>query len=60
MASSRAVPFDKRGSYAVLTAEGLSRLQAAAPLHVEGVRRHFVDLLGRRQLRSSAPPSTTS
>ena len=43
-------PFDKRGSYAVLTAEGLTRLQAAAPLHVEGVRRHFVDLLDRRQL----------
>jgi len=43
-------PFDKRGSYAVLTAEGLTRLRAAAPLHVEGVRRHFVDLLERRQL----------
>lgn len=43
-------PVDKRGSYAVLTAEGLCRLEAAAPLHVEGVRRHFVGLLDRRQL----------
>jgi len=43
-------PADKRGSYAVLTTEGLTRLQAAAPLHVEGVRRHFVDLLDRREL----------
>jgi DNA-binding MarR family transcriptional regulator len=43
-------PFDKRGSYAVLTGDGLARLEAAAPLHVEGVRRHFVDLLDRRQL----------
>ena len=43
-------PFDKRGSYAVLTGAGQARLEAAAPLHVEGVRRHFVDLLGRQQL----------
>ena len=48
-------PFDKRGSYAVLTGDGLARLEAAAPLHVEGVRRHFVDLLDRRQLDVLGP-----
>ena len=50
-------PFDKRGSYAVLTGDGLARLEAAAPLHVEGVRRHFVDLLDRRQLDVLGPRS---
>jgi DNA-binding MarR family transcriptional regulator len=38
-------PDDRRGAYAVLTDEGLRRLEDAAPTHVEGVRRHLVDLL---------------
>jgi DNA-binding MarR family transcriptional regulator len=40
-------PADARGTYTVLTAEGLQRLRAAAPLHLAGVRenwlRHFSD-----------------
>jgi DNA-binding MarR family transcriptional regulator len=43
-------PFDKRGTFAVLTDMGFARLEAAAPAHVRGVRRHFVDLLDQRQL----------
>jgi DNA-binding MarR family transcriptional regulator len=43
-------PTDRRGAFAVLTAAGRSRLEAAAPDHVEQVRRHFVDRLNRRQL----------
>jgi DNA-binding MarR family transcriptional regulator len=43
-------PFDKRGTFAVLTNMGFARLEAAAPAHVRGVRRHFLDLLDERQL----------
>ncbi len=41
---------DRRGAHAVLTDAGARRLATAAPDHVHGVRAHFVDLLGRRQL----------
>lgn len=37
---------DRRGSFAVLTDHGWQALVAAAPDHVAGVRRHFVDVLG--------------
>ena len=46
----RQCPSDRRGSNAVLTAEGLRRLEAAAVTHVRGVRAHFVDQLSGRQL----------
>ena len=46
----RQCPSDRRGSNAVLTPEGLGRLDAAAPTHVRGVRVHFVDQLTERQL----------
>lgn len=36
---------DRRGSFAVLTDHGWSTLVAAAPVHVESVRRHLVDVL---------------
>lgn len=36
---------DRRGQLAVLTNAGMKALVAAAPDHVEGVRKHFVDLL---------------
>ncbi|MEV6107727.1 MarR family winged helix-turn-helix transcriptional regulator [Streptomyces sp. NPDC051940] len=36
---------DGRGAVVVLTGEGLRTLRAAAPRHVESVRRHFIDLL---------------
>ena len=35
---------DGRGVEAVLTGDGFARLKAAAPVHVEGVRRFLVDL----------------
>nr|WP_255450115.1 MarR family transcriptional regulator [Skermania sp. ID1734] len=41
---------DGRGVLAHLTDEGRRRLEEAAPTHVEGVRRHFIDLLDTRQL----------
>ena len=36
---------DGRGVFAVLTDLGFTRLQAAAPDHLQSVREHFVDLL---------------
>jgi DNA-binding MarR family transcriptional regulator len=41
---------DARGATVVLTAAGLRSIQAAAPLHVESVRRHFLDHLTREQI----------
>ena len=36
---------DRRGYFAVLTAEGWRTIVATAPIHVESVRRHLVDVL---------------
>lgn len=43
-------PTDRRGALAVLTDEGFSQLAAAAPGHVEGVRRHLFDRLTPEQV----------
>jgi len=50
----RQCPSDRRGSNAVLTAEGSRRLAAAAPTHVRGVREHFIDQLSDRQITDLA------
>jgi DNA-binding MarR family transcriptional regulator len=42
---------DRRVTLAVLTPSGRSTLEAAAPVHVEGVRRNFLDHLSPTQLR---------
>jgi DNA-binding MarR family transcriptional regulator len=41
---------DGRGQLAVLTDEGFAALQAAAPVHVEGVRTHLFDQLTPEQV----------
>jgi DNA-binding MarR family transcriptional regulator len=41
---------DKRGTFAVLTAQGMDTIRRVAPHHVETVRRHFVDRLTPCQL----------
>src|ERR1700742_576435 len=41
---------DKRGTFAVLTGEGMATIERVAPDHVENVRRHFIDRLSPRQL----------
>ncbi len=43
-------PTDRRGALAALTPAGRARLEAAAPDHVEQVRRNFVERLTREQL----------
>jgi DNA-binding MarR family transcriptional regulator len=41
---------DGRGQLAVLTDEGFAALEAAAPIHVEGVRSHLFDQLTPEQV----------
>ncbi|MEU9300340.1 MarR family winged helix-turn-helix transcriptional regulator [Streptomyces sp. NPDC048269] len=48
------VPADARGAEVVLTGPGLSMITSAAPLHVESVRRHLIDILTPEQLRTLA------
>jgi DNA-binding MarR family transcriptional regulator len=43
-------PSDRRGAYAQLTDEGYAVLAAAAPSHVESVRRHVFDLLSPEEV----------
>lgn len=51
-------PGDARGAVIVLTDGGLRAIEAAAPDHVESVRRHFVDLLTPEQLDALTAIST--
>ncbi|MGW5344363.1 MarR family transcriptional regulator [Streptomyces sp. HUAS TT3] len=48
------VATDGRGAEVVLTPFGVDTITTAAPLHVESVRRHLVDVLTPEQLRTFA------
>ncbi|ATL25416.1 MarR family winged helix-turn-helix transcriptional regulator [Streptomyces formicae] len=50
---------DGRGAVVVLTDDGLRTLEAAAPPHVESVRRHFIDLLTPEQIEAFAGAAET-
>ncbi len=54
LVARRSCPTDRRGVFAVLTETGRLRLDAAAPTHVEGVRRHFVSQLDGQDLHALA------
>ena len=43
-------PDDRRGSFAVLTAEGRATIEAVAPHHVAGVREYFLDQVSPEEL----------
>jgi DNA-binding MarR family transcriptional regulator len=45
-------PEDLRGTFTVLTAEGVHRLRTAVPVHLSGVRSHFLDRLDDERLRA--------
>src|SRR6516164_11657316 len=50
---------DKRGTFAVLTTEGVDTIERVAPYHVEQVRRHYIDRLTAQQqdeIRSAFQP----
>jgi DNA-binding MarR family transcriptional regulator len=44
-------PTDRRTTLATLTDDGMAKVRATAPGHVESVRRLVVDLLSEQQLR---------
>lgn len=44
-------PDDARGMFTVLTAEGYGRLREAAPVHLAGVRRHWLARFSDDELR---------
>ena len=44
-------PDDARGTFTVLTGEGMSRLRAAAPVHLAGIRRHWLAHFDDDELR---------
>lgn len=46
----RACPEDRRGVLAVMTPQGFAALEAAAPLHVTGVRQHLFDQLSPEEV----------
>ena len=45
---------DKRGSIATLTAEGRAFLRKATRVHLEGLRKHFLNHLSRTDMRQLA------
>ena len=45
---------DARGSFVAITPEGRAAIEAAAPVHVEDVRHHLIDLLDDDQLDALA------
>ena len=47
-------PTDKRGSLAVMTAKGWKAIVAAAPDHISGVRRRFIDALDKGDQKALA------
>ncbi len=50
LVSRRRCPSDGRGVFARITESGRRALEAATPVHVAGVRRHFVDALSPDEL----------
>lgn len=50
---------DGRGAFVALTDAGFRAIEAAAPGHIESVRRHLIDLLSRQQLAALADISET-
>jgi DNA-binding MarR family transcriptional regulator len=55
----RSCPMDRRGAYAMLTDAGFAVLDAAAPSHVESVRRHLFDLLTPAEVEALGSISET-
>ena len=43
---------DQRGAFVVITTKGRKAIEAALPLHVGNVRRHFLDLVTDAELRT--------
>jgi DNA-binding MarR family transcriptional regulator len=44
-------PDDARGTYTVLTRQGMARLRAAAPVHLAGIQKHWLAHFTDQELR---------
>lgn len=51
MGAPGAGPDDGRGVVLMLTDAGRETIDKIAPMHVESVRRHFIDLIDEEQFR---------
>jgi DNA-binding MarR family transcriptional regulator len=51
LVSREPLPDDRRVALAVITPKGLTKLEAAAPDHVEGVRTELLNYMSRTQIR---------
>jgi DNA-binding MarR family transcriptional regulator len=58
LVARQAVDSDGRGATIMLTDAGRATLEAAAPLHLESVRRHLFDLLTPAEIEALAAIST--
>ncbi|GIE76836.1 hypothetical protein Aph02nite_27860 [Actinoplanes philippinensis] len=47
-------PDDRRSAYATLTEAGRERFRAAAPVYLDGIRRHFTSLITGEESRTIA------
>ena len=45
---------DRRGTFAVLTPSGITRVRQARPVHLRGVSKHFAERLSPAQLTAVA------
>ena len=50
LVTREACPSDRRGSWAVLSADGRSAIETIAPHHVSGVRQYFLDQVSPEEL----------
>jgi DNA-binding MarR family transcriptional regulator len=54
LVTREANPDDRRSAYAAITGAGRSRLRAAAPVYLGGIRRHFTSRMSAAESRSVA------
>ena len=54
LVSRETCPDDRRGTWAVLTADGRATIEAVAPHHVAGVREYFLDAITSAELATIA------
>lgn len=52
LVSRGSCPSDRRGSLAVLTSAGRAAYEAAAPLHLDGIERHFLGRLSKTERKA--------
>lgn len=52
LVSRGSCPSDRRGSFAVLTATGRAAYEAAAPVHLDGIERHFLGRLSKTERKA--------